>query len=127
MDETLNPYAPGAGTRPPELVGRDQVIEDVLVALARTAKGRSARHSILTGLRGVGKTVLLDHLYRRAAAEGHACVKIEAPENRKLPIAARAGPSPRAVRTRSQGRGGAPRCAADLPRCAISPRRSRSA
>lgn len=85
MDETLNPYAPGAGTRPPELVGRDQVIEDVLVALARTAKGRSARHSILTGLRGVGKTVLLDHLYRRAATEGHACVKIEAPENRKLP------------------------------------------
>ena len=84
MDETLNPYAPGAGTRPPELVGRDAVIADVVVALARTAKGRSARHTVLTGLRGVGKTVLLDHLYRKALTEGYAAIKIEAPENRKL-------------------------------------------
>lgn len=85
MDEALNPYAPGAGTRPPELVGRDKVIEDIAVALARTAKGRSARHTILTGLRGVGKTVLLDHLYRRALSEGYAAIKIEAPEHRQLP------------------------------------------
>lgn len=84
MDETLNPYAPGAGTRPPELVGRGPVITDVAVALARTAKGRAARHTILMGLRGVGKTVLLDHLYRQALTEGYAAVKIEAPENQKL-------------------------------------------
>ena len=84
MDETLNPYAPGAGTRPPELVGRGPVISDVAVALARTAKGRAARHTILMGLRGVGKTVLLDHLYRQALTEGYAAVKIEAPENQKL-------------------------------------------
>jgi hypothetical protein len=84
MDRSLNPYAPGAGTRPPELVGRDEAIEDIDVALARVAKGRSARHTILTGLRGVGKTVLLDHLHRRARAAGHAAVKIEAPENSNL-------------------------------------------
>ncbi len=84
MDETNNPYAPGAGTRPPELVGRDEIIKDVGVALARTAKGRAAKHTILMGLRGVGKTVLLDHLYRQALAAGYAAIKIEAPENQKL-------------------------------------------
>lgn len=85
MEEIRNPYAPGAGSRPPELVGREQIVDDVNVAIARTAAGRSARHCVLTGLRGVGKTVLLDHLYRRALEQGHACVKVEAPENRKLP------------------------------------------
>lgn len=84
MDEENNPYAPGAGSRPPELVGRDQVIKDIAVALARTAKGRSARHTILMGLRGVGKTVLLDHLYRKALGDSYACVKLEAPENQTL-------------------------------------------
>ncbi len=84
MERSQNPYAPGAGTRPPELVGRDAIIEDVHVAFARAAKGRSARHTVLTGLRGVGKTVLLDHLYRYARADGHVCVKIEAPENSDL-------------------------------------------
>jgi AAA ATPase domain len=84
MDRSLNPYAPGAGMRPPELVGRDEAIEDIDVALARVAKGRSARHTILTGLRGVGKTVLLDHLHRLARTAGHAAVKIEAPENSNL-------------------------------------------
>lgn len=84
MDETLNPYAPGAGTRPPELVGRDKIIADVAVALVKTTKGRAAKHTILVGLRGVGKTVLLDHLYRQALLSGIAAVKIEAPENQKL-------------------------------------------
>jgi Cdc6-like AAA superfamily ATPase len=59
MDPTTNPYAPGAGTRPPELAGRDQVLEDARVALARVKAGRAAKSQMLLGLRGVGKTVLL--------------------------------------------------------------------
>jgi Cdc6-like AAA superfamily ATPase len=55
-----NPYAPGAGSPPPELAGRDKLREDVSVAIARIRAGRSAKSMILVGLRGVGKTVLLD-------------------------------------------------------------------
>lgn len=58
MNIVDNPFAPGAGTRPPELVGRGPVIEDVRVALERCRRGKHARHHVLTGLRGVGKTVL---------------------------------------------------------------------
>lgn len=84
MDELLNPYAPGAGSRPVELAGRDTVIAEVDIALARTRMGRAGRHHVLVGLRGVGKTVLLDHLYRRAVNAGAVCVKLEAPEGRRL-------------------------------------------
>ncbi len=85
MDPRTNPYAPGAGTRPPELAGRDAVIERVEIALDRHRAGRSARHHLLIGLRGVGKTVLLDELARRAEANGFATVRLEAPEGRALP------------------------------------------
>lgn len=85
MDAINNPYAPGAGTRPVELAGRDSVIERVDVALGRRRKGRPAQHPVLIGLRGVGKTVLLDTLHRRAVDQGFACVRIEAPEGRALP------------------------------------------
>lgn len=83
----MNPYAPGAGTRPPELAGRDDVIERVEIALDRHRAGRAARHHLLVGLRGVGKTVLLDELARRAEANGFATVRLEAPEGRTLPAA----------------------------------------
>ncbi|MBI5106888.1 MAG: ATP-binding protein, partial [Solirubrobacterales bacterium] len=60
MDPALNPYAPGAGTRPPVLTGRDAEIDVFRVAIARLAAGRPARSVVLSGLRGVGKTVLLN-------------------------------------------------------------------
>lgn len=85
MDPRLNPYAPGAGTRPPELAGREAVIGRVEVALDRHRAGRAARHHLLVGLRGVGKTVLLDELARRAEAHGFMTVRLEAPEGRTLP------------------------------------------
>lgn len=85
MDELRNPFASGAGAIPHVLVGRDEVIADVRVALERCRRGRHARHHVLTGLRGVGKTVLLDHLYREAITAKLTCLKIEAPENDPLP------------------------------------------
>jgi len=85
MDPRRNPYAPGAGTPPPELAGRDDLIERAAIALDRIRAGRAARSLILHGLRGVGKTVLLNRIETDAAARGFACVKVEAPEDRSLP------------------------------------------
>ena len=85
MDSRLNPYAPGAGTPPPELAGRDEIIERAAVALDRIRAGRAARSLILYGLRGVGKTVLLNAIRLDAEARGIASVRIEAPEERSLP------------------------------------------
>jgi hypothetical protein len=91
MDPRLNPFAPGAGTPPPELAGRDEIIERASIALHRIAAGRVARSVILYGLRGVGKTVLLHKIRDIAEAEGYMPVVIEAPEDRSL--AAVLGPS----------------------------------
>lgn len=85
MDPRHNPYAPGAGTVPPELAGRDDLIERAAIALDRIRAGRSARSFILHGLRGVGKTVLLNRIRIDAEARGIASVKVEAPEDRSLP------------------------------------------
>jgi hypothetical protein len=85
MDPRLNPYAPGAGTPPPELAGRDEVIERTAIAIDRIRAGRAARSVILYGLRGVGKTVLLNRIRLEAEARGFATVRIEAPEGRSLP------------------------------------------
>jgi hypothetical protein len=85
MDPRLNPYAPGAGVPPPELAGRDDLIERVSIALDRIRAGRAARGFIFHGLRGVGKTVLLNRIRLDAEARGFASVKIEAPEERSLP------------------------------------------
>ena len=85
MDPRLNPYSPGAGTRPPELAGRDGLIEKASIALDRIRAGRAARSLILYGLRGVGKTVLLKEISREAESRGFATVWIEAPEERTLP------------------------------------------
>src|SRR5688572_15609650 len=84
MDRRRNPFAPGAGTRPPELAGRDQVLEDARVTLARVRGGRSAKSSMLLGLRGVGKTVLLNEIARIAEGEGFRTIELETPENRRL-------------------------------------------
>ena len=85
MDPRQNPYAPGAGTTPPELAGRDELIERAAIALDRIRTGKSARSFILYGLRGVGKTVLLNRIRLDAEARGIAGVKVEAPEERSLP------------------------------------------
>ena len=85
MDPRTNPYAPGAGNPPPELAGRDDIIERAAIALDRIRNGRSAQSFILYGLRGVGKTVLLNRIRIDAEARGIAIVQIEAPEDRSLP------------------------------------------
>jgi hypothetical protein len=85
MDARRNPFAPGAGTPPPELAGREDLLERNAVALDRIRVGRAARPSILYGLRGVGKTVLLSRMRDAAEGEGFTIVSIEAPENRSLP------------------------------------------
>ncbi|HSU18189.1 MAG TPA: ATP-binding protein [Acidobacteriaceae bacterium] len=85
MDPVLNPYSPGAGTPPPELAGRERLREQVRIALARLRAGRSAKSVLMVGLRGVGKTVLLDQLMKDAEAEGICTVRSETPENRSLP------------------------------------------
>lgn len=87
MDPRRNPYAPGAGTPPPELAGRGDLIERVDIALDRFKNGRAARSFVLYGLRGVGKTVLLNKVRLDAQANGIHTVMIEAPENRSLPAA----------------------------------------
>ncbi len=91
MDRRTNPYAPGAGTPPPELVGRDELIEDAEVALDRLRNGLAAKSLLMVGLRGVGKTVLLNRILLDATDRGFECVLIEAPEDRSLP-GALAGP-----------------------------------
>lgn len=85
MNPKLNPYAPGAGTIPPELSGRDDLIEEASVSLYRIRRGLASRSQILYGLRGVGKTVLLNRMLLDAEEEGACCTMIEVPENRTLP------------------------------------------
>ena len=85
MDSLLNPFAPGAGTPPPQLAGRNELLNRLTVAIRRVALGRSARGALIVGLGGVGKTVLLDQFRTEAEALGHESVRIEAPEDRSLP------------------------------------------
>ena len=85
MNPRLNPYAPGAGAPPPALVGREAILEDAGIALARTLSGRHAKGQILLGLRGVGKTVLLNRIETMAGQEGLQSILVEAPEGRGLP------------------------------------------
>lgn len=85
MNPIDNPYAPGAGTPPPELAGRDDLLETVRISLERLRIGNPSKSLLLVGLRGVGKTVLLDQMRKDAEARGIHTVRIEAPESRSLP------------------------------------------
>jgi len=85
VNPATNPFAPGAGTRPPELAGRDELLANVAIALERIRAGRAAKSVLLIGLRGVGKTVLLDRVRDDAEAVGIQTLRIEAPEGRSLP------------------------------------------
>jgi hypothetical protein len=78
MDPVRNPYAPGAGQRPPELAGRDREIRQFEVVLERVARGRPERSMVLTGLRGVGKTVLLNSFRSMAMQRLWGTGKLEA-------------------------------------------------
>jgi predicted transcriptional regulator len=85
MDAVLNPFSPGAGSPPPELVGREELRELVRVAVERIRLGRPNKSLLMVGLRGVGKTVLLDRMRDDAEASGIQTMRIEAPEGRSLP------------------------------------------
>ena len=85
MDPIRNPYSPGAGTPPPELAGRDVLREAARIALERARIGRASKSMIMIGLRGVGKTVLLNRILTDAESGGMSTLRIEAPENRSLP------------------------------------------
>jgi len=85
MDPVANPFSPGAGTPPPELAGRDDLREAVRVAAERVRRGLPAKSVLMVGLRGVGKTVLLDRMREDMEAAGIQTIRIEAPERRSLP------------------------------------------
>ncbi|MCA1782605.1 MAG: AAA family ATPase [Dermatophilaceae bacterium] len=84
MDPIRNPYAPGAGQRPPELAGRDEQLDAFDIVLERVARGRPERSIVLTGLRGVGKTVLLGALRSAAVRAGWGTGKLEARPDQSL-------------------------------------------
>src|SRR3979490_2432979 len=85
MDPVLNPFSPGAGAPPPELAGRGEVRELIRIAVERIRLGRPNKSILMVGLRGVGKTVLLDRMRDDAEAAGVHTVWVEAPESRSLP------------------------------------------
>ncbi len=85
MDPVANPFAPGAGAPPPELAGRDDLLEAARVAIERIRRGKQAKSMLMVGLRGVGKTVLLDRIREVAERTGVRAIRIEAPEGRSLP------------------------------------------
>ncbi len=84
MDPRNNPFTPGAGSQPPELSGRDNLLEDGDISVRRTLDGRNSQGLILVGLRGVGKTVCLNRLWSRAEQAGAKTILLEATESRSF-------------------------------------------
>lgn len=84
MDAVLNPFSPGAGSPPPELIGRSEVLEDARVLIGRLKAGRSVQSLLLNGLRGVGKTVVLNEIRDMARKQGILPIKIEINEDETL-------------------------------------------
>lgn len=84
MDPIKNPFSPGAGSPPPELVGRESVMQQALLLMGRVSLRRSERSILMTGLRGVGKTVLLNEIQAIAREQGHLTVMMEARENQSM-------------------------------------------
>src|SRR5205085_7630964 len=78
MDPVRNPFAPGAGQRPPELAGRDREVDAFEVVIERVSRGRPERSLLMTGIRGVGKTVLLGELRSMAVRRAWGAGKVEA-------------------------------------------------
>ncbi len=86
MDKIRNPFSPGAGAPPPELAGRDGVLEEAAVLFGRVLKKRPEKSLIMTGLRGVGKTVLLNEMERMALQTGYRTIFIEASVQKPLAV-----------------------------------------
>lgn len=86
MNPLTNPFSPGAGNQPPELAGRGELLRKVEVLLARVKAGRSEQSMLMVGLRGVGKTVLLNRVREMAEAQGYQALLIEAHESKPLPL-----------------------------------------
>ena len=86
MDSISNPFSPGAGSPPPELAGRTELLEQARVLLGRVKAKRPEKSLLLTGLRGVGKTVLLNEIERMAQAAGYRTILVEAHEGKALPV-----------------------------------------
>ena len=86
MDPVRNPFAPGAGSQPPELAGREEVIRNADIAIQRMLFGKPVKSQILLGLRGTGKTVLLNQIENIAQDRGHITSFVEAPEDRTLQV-----------------------------------------
>lgn len=84
MDPIKNPFSPGAGSPPPELVGRDPILEQARILLGRVKQKKPEKSMLLTGLRGVGKTVLLNEIKRMADSDGYRTISIEAHEGKAL-------------------------------------------
>jgi hypothetical protein len=84
MDPIKNPFVPGAGTPPPQLSGREDILKKADIALARTIQGRPAKGLLLVGLRGVGKTVLLNRMRLLAESHNYKTAMIEAHEDKSL-------------------------------------------
>jgi len=85
MDPIHNPFVPGAGTQPPELTGRAELLDRARVTLARVRLGKASKSFVAVGLRGVGKTVLLSRVRQIADAAGYRVCAIEAHEHKRLP------------------------------------------
>ncbi len=85
MTPLNNPFSPGAGTQPPELAGRNELRESLVFSMERIRRRLSAKNVVMTGLRGVGKTVLLDRVRLDAEDSGIQTLRVEAPEDRSLP------------------------------------------
>lgn len=85
MDPLRNPFAPGAGNQPPELAGRQHILELAALTLGRAEQNRHAKSFMLIGLRGVGKTVLLNRIEQMADEKKFKCVLVEAHEDKSLP------------------------------------------
>lgn len=86
MDKINNPFSPGAGSPPPELAGRDGILEQAHVLLGRVLRKRPEKSILMTGLRGVGKTVLLNEMERMAIADGYRTILVEAHEDKPLAL-----------------------------------------
>ena len=86
MDKIRNPFSPGAGSPPPELAGRDSILEQGAVLFGRVMQKRPEKSMLMTGLRGVGKTVLLNEMERMALQTGYRTIFIEAHENKPLAL-----------------------------------------
>ncbi len=84
MDAIKNPFSPGAGSPPPEMVGREGILEQARILLGRIKEKRPEKSILLTGLRGVGKTVLLNEIERMAAKAGYRTLSLEAHEDKSL-------------------------------------------